>query len=340
MVIEDTSEIKRITIMKLGCFIIPYFGKFPIMFPVFLKTCGIIQNFDWLLFTDIEDDYDYPQNVRVIKMTFEELKGRIQGKFDFNIVINEPHKLCDYKPAYGYIFEEYLSGYKFWGHCDIDTIMGDLDGLLDEKFISDYDKIFCLGHMILYKNNFENNRVFMSEYRGRSLYRESFSSYLTTVFDETFRGKDNIHTLFAESGKKIFDEDWSANFLIRPSRFIRTRYDAKTDSFINEDTKTEYLYVWDSGHIYRYWMKEDVLCKEELLYIHFQLRNMTYDKCILAENVFKAIPEKFEILEVATVSKTNFKKIKKRHLTMHYFFMKKHNLKEKIKKKNGKTYEH
>lgn len=318
--------------MKLGCFIIPYFGKFPDMFPVFLKTCGANHNFDWLFFTDVEDEYDYPDNVRVIKLSFDELKEKIQNKFDFTIVINEPHKLCDYKPAYGYIFEDYIAEYKFWGHCDIDTIMGDLDGLLTDDFLSNYDKVFCLGHMILYKNNYENNRVFMSDYKGRSLYRESFSSCLTTVFDETFRGKDNIHTLFVASEKSVFDEDWSANFLIRPSKFIRTKYVAKTDSFVSEDPNMIFLYVWDRGHIIRYWLDSGNLHKEELLYMHFQLRNMAYDKKITEKDIFKIIPEKFECLEM-DVSRTTFKKIKKYHITTHYFFMKKHNLKEKMKKR-------
>ena len=36
---------------------------------------------------------------------FRGIKRKIQLKFDFEIKITESHKHCDYKPAYGYIFE-------------------------------------------------------------------------------------------------------------------------------------------------------------------------------------------------------------------------------------------
>ena len=67
------------------------------------------------------------------------MKQMIQEKFDYDISICEPHKLCDYKPAYGYIFEQYISEYKFWGHCDIDTIMGDLNEFITDDLLELYD---------------------------------------------------------------------------------------------------------------------------------------------------------------------------------------------------------
>ena len=30
----------------------------------------------------------------------------------------------DLRPAYGVLFEEYLDGYDFWGHCDLDVLFG------------------------------------------------------------------------------------------------------------------------------------------------------------------------------------------------------------------------
>lgn len=60
------------------------------------------------MFTDDQTIRNWPDNVLRVFMTFDELKELIQSKFDFEIKIIEPHKLCDYKPAYGYISEEYL----------------------------------------------------------------------------------------------------------------------------------------------------------------------------------------------------------------------------------------
>ena len=316
--------------MKKCCFIIPYFGEFPNMFPIFLKTCSYNKNFDWLIFTDVEKEYDYPENVRVVIIPYKDFKKLIQSKFEFKISIDEPHKLCDYNPAYGYIFEEYLQDYKFWGHCDIDTIMGDLDKFITYDLLNKYDKLFCLGHMILYRNSKENNRVFMNKYEGRLLYKDSFTSKKTTIFDETYGGRENINSIFLEKNpNRVFQEDWSANFLIQPSKFIKTTYNWEKGVFVN-DKKRDDIYIWNNGKIYRYYIENNNLIVEEYMYMHFQLRRMSYDLEILNLNKFKIIPEAFKKIEYWPITKENFNKIKKWQLTAHYFYMKKHNLKHKL----------
>ena len=75
--------------MKNCCFIIPYFGTFPNYFPLFLKTCSWNKNFNWLLITDNNTHYEYPENFNVIKMSFVELQTLVQSKFDFNIKLRE-----------------------------------------------------------------------------------------------------------------------------------------------------------------------------------------------------------------------------------------------------------
>lgn len=77
-------------------------------------------------------------------MTFKECQRLVQSKFNCNVKLENPYKLCDLKPMYGYIFEEYIKEYKYWGHCDTDTLMGDLDGVLTEDLLNRYDKLFVL----------------------------------------------------------------------------------------------------------------------------------------------------------------------------------------------------
>ena len=86
--------------------IIPYFGKFPNYFELFLKSCKMNPTIDWIIFTDSKENYHYPANVRRIETTFEELKSRFQKKFDFKIALDSPYKLCDYKVMTGYLFED------------------------------------------------------------------------------------------------------------------------------------------------------------------------------------------------------------------------------------------
>lgn len=303
--------------MKKCCFIIPYFGKLPNYFPIFLKTCKENPDFNWLLFTDDQAPYNYPNNFEVVYMNFEELQKRVKSKFDFEISLTKPYKLCDYKPAYGYIFEDYLTSYQFWGHCDIDTIMGNLGKYITDDLLNEYDKLFCLGHMILYRNSYENNRIFMRPINGRYLYKESFTNPRITVFDETFGGSNNINTIFMKYKKRVYTQDYSFNFKILPTKFIRTRLNGKTLKFEDEAYK-DAIYIWDKGNAYRLYIIDNVLHKEECMYMHFQQRKMRFSSEILKKDIFQIAPNKFISVKNKEINLENFKKNRKKVISLHY----------------------
>ena len=302
--------------MRSIIFIIPYFGDLPNFFPLFLKSCSWNKDFNWLLITDCNVQYDYPQNFEVLNMSFAQLKELIQSKFDFKIALNTPYKLCDYKPAYGYIFEEYIKDYRYWGHCDVDTIMGNLSKFLTNTLLEKYDKLFCLGHMTIYRNTLENNRVFMSEYKSTSLYKKVFSINDICWFDEEWKDEYNINEIFLSRHKNVYLQDLSFNIYIPKIKFIRTIYVGKENKndghgYKNESFKHA-LYLWDHGSLYRLLKKGNEIIKEEYLYMHFQSRKMKISKLLnLQQNIIKIIPNTFMPLEVNSVTNENFDKIKK-----------------------------
>ena len=69
------------------CFIVPKFGVLPNYFQLFLNSCKYNNKFNWLIFTDDNKIYEFPDNVKKIDMTFEECKKIIQNKFDFEICL-------------------------------------------------------------------------------------------------------------------------------------------------------------------------------------------------------------------------------------------------------------
>ena len=146
--------------MKRIAFIIPYFGKFNSYFELFLKSCEYNSTVDFLLFTDNKEKYNYPANVKVHYTTLQKLKNEFQNKIDFLISLDRPYKLCDYKPLYGHLFADYLTGYDFWGFCDTDLIFGNIRKFYTDEMLDRYDKIGIFGHASIIRNNNDINQIF------------------------------------------------------------------------------------------------------------------------------------------------------------------------------------
>lgn len=103
--------------------VVPYFGERPPFLPLVMRSMAANPDVSWLLLTD-RPAPDAPRNVAVQMCTFDDLANRIRSHFDFEISLETPYKLCDFRPAFGEIFADELSGYDFWGHSDLEVIFG------------------------------------------------------------------------------------------------------------------------------------------------------------------------------------------------------------------------
>lgn len=103
--------------------ILPYFGKFDSLFTFWLQSCAYNNTIDFLVITDDKTKYNYPQNVKVVYDTFVHLREEIQLLYDFKISLETPYRFCNFRPAYGEIFQNYLEGYDFWGFSDCDNVV-------------------------------------------------------------------------------------------------------------------------------------------------------------------------------------------------------------------------
>lgn len=278
---------------KLCALILPYFGRFNNYFQLFLDSCGENHSYNWLIFTDNNEAYRFPENVQVIKCTLDDVKKIAQQKFGHEVCLNNPYKLCDYKPAYGFLFEEYIGEYEYWGHCDCDLIFGNLDKLLT-PILRGYDKCFAAGYLTIYKNNFQNNRRFMNQMDGRCLYREAFTSNNIFVFDEDFKNHENVHTLFINDNAVVYETDLSMNAAISSAKYIRSYYDSASHGFKHETYK-EARYYWKNGDLFRIMCNGNELYAEEFIYMHFQLRKMRYNDT-LKKSVIEILPDRFRIV--------------------------------------------
>lgn len=292
---------------KLVGFIIPYFGKLPDYFPVFLRSCERNRQYDWLLFTDDRTDFHYPDNVKTTYLSFPELKQKIECCFSFPVSLPSPRKLCDFKPAYGYIFEEELKPYRYWGYCDIDLVLGDLSTFLDAAELSKYKKHFYLGHMSIYENTPEMRTLFMKGHPRRENasmplgYLDVLCSPQNHVFDEWSDTVETINHVAEAQGVPINPS--FPMFDIRPwrSRFYSTAFDPSAHNWIR-NSKDNYVVAWEGGKLFRYSLEEHTgaLKKQEILYAHFQKRRMAWHGKGLLSPFFLFYPNRIKPCEEIT----------------------------------------
>lgn len=301
--------------MKKVCFVIPHFGKLPNYFQLFLKTCSWNPDFNWLIFTDDNTNYFYPSNVKCVYMSFEELKSIISTKFPYQVALERPYKLCDFRPLYGYIFEKYLKEYTHWGHCDTDTIMGNLGKFITDEMLNEYDKIFQLGHLSIYKNTSEINMMAMQMYKERNVCKEILQNPRNCWYDEEWDPQNNIsiNKILIEYEKKIYKKDLSLNISFNYNRFVRivfTGIFSKESPFGFEiEKKKKAIYVWEKGNLYRMYIHNAELIKEEYPYAHFQKRPMLLWEEILNQDIFEIIPDEFRQYRYGDVDFVNFDNI-------------------------------
>ncbi|OWP36079.1 hypothetical protein CEE67_02520 [Limosilactobacillus fermentum] len=301
--------------MKKCAFIVPYFGKFKNYFQLFLNSCSKNTDYTWLIITDNTDHYHYPSNVKKITMTFDKLVELIQSKFDFEITLDKPYKLCDFRPAYGYIFSDLIKGYDWWGHCDTDTIMGDLNHFITDEMLRNYDKLFCLGHFIMYKNTVQNNELFKQKVNGKLWYKHSFTTNKPTNFDEVWGNNTNINEIFSYFSKKIYERDLSLNFNPEKlSKFVKQTYYSKNGKFLDENHYRNKLIVWDNGKLLRYKIdSNNGLSSNEYMYVHLQNRVMDIQQGVLNPNtqLFTIIPNEFGLVNKKDLDEQFFRKIRR-----------------------------
>ena len=94
--------------------IVVYLGQWPVWFPAFLLSCKQNPDFDWLIFSDCPIPEVEIPNVKFIPFSMEKFNCLASKKLALPINIEFPYKLCDFRPAFGILFEEYIREYSFW----------------------------------------------------------------------------------------------------------------------------------------------------------------------------------------------------------------------------------
>lgn len=253
--------------MKSICLINAYFGKFPNYFSLWLESVKENPTIDFLIVTDVEEDYEYPENVIIKKMKFNELQEKIKDLYDFKVAIDTPYKLCDYKVAYGEIFRDEIKEYDFWGYCDIDLIFGDIRKYITEDILNTYDKIGMHGHFTIYRNCDEMIYLYKRQCPNVINYKMAYKTNWVWHFDE-YPGMSYI---CEEQNINYYDMEEYADLDWCRHKFVKV-YDHSDKKSDEENIKQ--IFYWKDGKLYNLVKDDESISSNELMYVHLQKRKM------------------------------------------------------------------
>jgi GR25 family glycosyltransferase involved in LPS biosynthesis len=105
-----------------------WFGKLPEYFDLWLYTLKDM-NYDVLFVTDQKIN-NIPNNVKYLNLTMKQFNNHLNKKTGYDVNIKSVAKLVDVKPLFGFLFNEFINNYEYWGWTDVDMLMGDITKIL------------------------------------------------------------------------------------------------------------------------------------------------------------------------------------------------------------------
>lgn len=154
--------------VKKIALVVTYFGKLPFWFPAFQLSCRHNSEIQWIIFSDTPQPLGCPENLTFIYFSINDFCDLASRKLGITIELSKDflYKICDFKPAFGKIYEDFLSDYDLWGHCDLDIIWGEIKKHITPDLLDSYDIITSRigrisGHFCLYRNTDKINKIFL-----------------------------------------------------------------------------------------------------------------------------------------------------------------------------------
>lgn len=243
-------------------FLIPFFGKWPNYVNLFLQSCRGHQIFDIIFFSEENPSRHLPENVTYVEMARSNIWKRINQITKLGIYETPGHKLCDFRPFYGLVFEDLLREYEFWGFCDIDIMFGDLGKSFNEQTLDSLDVFSAhakqfVGHFTFLRNRKDINHLGFEIPAWQKLCLSPIAEHVDEErFSEVFARHPEIRWARPESLDREIEKP-----LCRHA--ITFSFAGKVADFVQP---IDPVVTWQKGALQMEWKGKR---KTELLYVHF-----------------------------------------------------------------------
>lgn len=258
--------------MNKVCLISIYFGKIPNFIYDFFDSCSWNKDFDFLFVTDQELQYKRAENLRILHFSLSSIQEKICKEISLNIPRFDAYKLCDFRPAFGEIFSEYLKYYEFWGYCDSDIILGKLNHFITPDILRSYDKICTYGSFFLIRNNEACNKLYKVKTKNSRDYEVVFCDKRSCIFDEV----SGINEKFLDIGKKVYTKkvfadtfSFNGTRIFSPKWYFKLLQPKSINNQVEMDSNALcQKFVLDKSEIKCVVLKKGEVSTKEFAYIH------------------------------------------------------------------------
>jgi len=248
------------SIVLVNCF----FGALPPWMNAFLLSCSYNKSIFWHIFSDRPKPNGCPSNVLWDQISVSEFNERASSKLGFSAEIRPEfaYKLCDFKPFYGLIFDDFLKEYDFWGNCDLDIIWGDLRRFLTARSLRNAEIITArrrkmAGHLTVYRTAARIHEQFLALPNIRELLQDGdYQRFDEVRLTRHFREREG------NRAKRLLLHCLPQT--LRPKPRIEWEAEWTTGARVQMDLPTtpRRCFSWQSGRTFDGYGKE-------LAYIHF-----------------------------------------------------------------------
>jgi hypothetical protein len=254
----------------------------------FIESCLRNKDFNWLFYGNLKITIPLPNNIQLKKADIADFTHLASTKLGYTVALADPYKICDFRPAFGQIFEDFLKGFEFWGYSDMDIIYGNFSHFISVQQLDTYDIItsrreYAAGHFTLYRNNPLGNSLYKNIFNIKSLLQEANFHFAlderSNLIGKQLKNESGInswhnklwerikrHLLFRLYRTRLIAFDITQEFQRKEKKKILNILwlDAvRSDQFYTKQNRVNWSIEWNDG------MVTDKISGTELMYFHF-----------------------------------------------------------------------
>ena len=207
-----------------------YFGALPKYFYLFKHTAIYNKDYNWLIFTDQVSEIIKENNITFIPYTLSLYNKRLSTIFNKHIEIKEKNRICEGRPAFAKIFEEYLDDYDWWGWTDLDLLNGNFNNFINDDIFNNYDAINVTVTTIHKGRTAFNGPLMLISMKLKYLYKQ-ITDYELKLINGNPGGRYNsfnmeekdFYDVFVKNDLKLYQGKKIGNYLIPIFRYGKRR---------------------------------------------------------------------------------------------------------------------